>query len=187
MNTNVFKWVLVTVCKHCKWTTNRICWNVFSLFPHIAELFYKTLSDNTSFWRSVAFFVSLGTRIMQIFSCCVCWWLLRYFLLLCLPSPGQDLRGIFSLYAYLKLSSVFSVGERSLFLTACVSIVVPSTWSTVVCGLMWSESTNLKKRVTCQLWELVHRCEVLHEHLNRSWAKEEASVGSFYSTMSFSL
>lgn len=52
---------------------------------------------------------------------------LEHFLLPCAPSPGQDSRGIFSHSAYLKRSFVFSVAKHTLFLTACVSIVVPAT------------------------------------------------------------
>lgn len=64
----------------------------------------------------------------------------EHFLLPWAPSPGQDSRGIFSHSAYLKHSFVFSVAKHTLFFTACVSIVVPATWSNVVCGLIWSES-----------------------------------------------
>lgn len=110
------------------------------------------------------------------------WWLLQHFLLLGVPSPDQDFRGIFSHQAYLKLSFVFFV---SLCLIACVSIVVLSKWSTVVSGLIWSELT-IQKVVYVQYQlqdfaEIVVLMVVFHQ-LNT--AKQEAAV--FYSPVLYS-
>lgn len=95
-------------------------------------------------------------RTMQM-SRSVFWWFLHHFLLLCVPSPGQHFRGIFSHWAYLKLSFVFSLGQYSPFLTACVFIVFSAACS-FVCGLCWSLSTN-HKGVACQLEETCQRVD----------------------------